>query len=307
MTDLGNGKIYTCKVNATNGQGTGPDSPASTAFVPSTVPGRPAPPHVSAGNALIYVSFTAPANGGSAITGYTAASASTNGGVLRTASGTRSPLTVRSVTNARTYHRHRRARNANGNGPVSAASANVVPADPVVVERLRQTHGFRMFSGDGHVYTFGNAANYGSAYGHATSVVGMATTRETTGATGWSRPTAASSARDAHLRLDGAMRSTRPIVGMAATPSGRGYWLVASDGGIFSFGDAHFYGSTGAIRLNRPIVGMAATPTGRGYWMVASDGGMFSFGDAHFYGSAAAAARGTTVVGMATTLSGHGY
>ena len=44
--------------------------------------------------------------------------------------------------------------------------------------------------------------------------------------------------------------------GIAATPSGRGYWLVASDGGIFSFGDAHFYGSTGAIRLNRPIVGM---------------------------------------------------
>ena len=33
---------------------------------------------------------------------------------------------------------------------------------------------------------------------------------------------------------------------MAATPSGHGYWLVASDGGIFSFGDAHFYGCTAA-------------------------------------------------------------
>ena len=47
---------------------------------------------------------------------------------------------------------------------------------------------------------------------------------------------------------------------MAATPDGKGYWLVASDGGIFAFGDAAFYGSTGALTLNKPIVGMAATP-----------------------------------------------
>ena len=44
---------------------------------------------------------------------------------------------------------------------------------------------------------------------------------------------------------------------MAATPDRRGYWLVASDGGIFSFGEARFYGSTGDIHLNQPIVGMA--------------------------------------------------
>ena len=72
---------------------------------------------------------------------------------------------------------------------------------------------------------------------------------------------------------------------MAATPSGHGYWLVASDGGIFAYGDAAFYGSTGAMHLNAPIVGMAATPTGGGYWLVASDGGIFSFGDAAFHGS----------------------
>ena len=72
----------------------------------------------------------------------------------------------------------------------------------------------------------------------------------------------------------------RPIVGMAPTPDGGGYWLVASDGGIFNYGDAAFYGSTGAIHLNRPIVGMAATADGRGYWLVASDGGIFSYGDA---------------------------
>jgi hypothetical protein len=41
----------------------------------------------------------------------------------------------------------------------------------------------------------------------------------------------------------GGMHLNMPIVGMAATATGNGYWLVASDGGIFTFGDAHFHGS----------------------------------------------------------------
>jgi hypothetical protein len=44
---------------------------------------------------------------------------------------------------------------------------------------------------------------------------------------------------------------------MAATRSGQGYWLVASDGGIFAFGDAAFLGSTGNLKLAKPIVGIA--------------------------------------------------
>jgi len=46
---------------------------------------------------------------------------------------------------------------------------------------------------------------------------------------------------------------------MAATPTGGGYWLVAADGGIFSYGDAPFHGSTGGLVLNKPIVGMASS------------------------------------------------
>ena len=91
---------------------------------------------------------------------------------------------------------------------------------------------------------------------------------------------------------------------MAATPTGHGYWLVASDGGIFTFGDAAFYGSTGAHPLNKPIVGMAATPTGHGYWLVASDGGIFTFGDARFYGSTGAHPLNKPIVGMAATPIG---
>ena len=56
----------------------------------------------------------------------------------------------------------------------------------------------------------------------------------------------------------GNIHLNQPIVGMAATPDGGGYWMVASDGGVFSFGDAAFHGSTGNIHLNRPVVGMAS-------------------------------------------------
>ena len=85
------------------------------------------------------------------------------------------------------------------------------------------------------------------------------------------------------------------------------YWLVASDGGIFSFGGAPFYGSTGCIALNKPIVGMAGTPDGGGYWLVASDGGIFTYGDAGFYGSTGSIALNKPVVGMASTPDGKGY
>ena len=80
----------------------------------------------------------------------------------------------------------------------------------------------------------------------------------------------------------------KQIVGMAPAPSGTGYWLVAADGGIFSFGNVLFYGSTGGINLNRPIVGMESNATGTGYRFVASDGGIFDFGSSGFFGSAVA-------------------
>ena len=92
-----------------------------------------------------------------------------------------------------------------------------------------------------------------------------------------------------------------------AHSTGRGYWLVASDGGVFSFGDASFYGSTSNLTLNRGIVGLAATPDGQGYWLVASDGGVFSFGDASFYGSTGGMKLHKPIVGLAATPDGQGY
>jgi len=142
------------------------------------------------------------------------------------------------------------------------------PDNPPAVPRPQSAAGYWVLGGRGEVWPFGAAAFHGSVAG---------------------------------------MRLTRPIVGMAATPSGKGYWLVASDGGIFAFGDAAFHGSTGAIRLNRPIVGMAATPSGKGYWLVASDGGIFAFGDAAFHGSTGAITLNRPVTSMAPTATGAGY
>jgi alpha-tubulin suppressor-like RCC1 family protein len=86
-----------------------------------------------------------------------------------------------------------------------------------------------------------------------------------------------------------------------------GYWEVASDGGIFSFGNATFYGSMGGTHLNKPIVGMGSAPAGKGYWLVASDGGVFNFGDAGYYGSMGGKHLNSPVVGMAPTPDGKGY
>ncbi|MDQ3945667.1 MAG: hypothetical protein M3357_11040, partial [Actinomycetota bacterium] len=88
---------------------------------------------------------------------------------------------------------------------------------------------------------------------------------------------------------------------------GQGYWLTASDGGIFAFGDAKFAGSTGDRTLNKPVVGMAPTPSGKGYWLAASDGGIFAFGDALFYGSTGNVALNKPIVGIAAHPTGRGY
>ena len=80
---------------------------------------------------------------------------------------------------------------------------------------------------------------------------------------------------------------TAPPVTQPATqpPASHGYWLVGSDGGIFTKGSAQFHGSAGSLHLQRPIVGIVPTKDDGGYWLDASDGGVFSYGDTQFHGS----------------------
>ena len=111
---------------------------------------------------------------------------------------------------------------------------------------------------------------------------------------------------------------TPPPVVTSPTTTNHGYWLVGSDGGIFTFGDAQFYGSTGNLSLQRPVVGITPTAGDKGYWLVASDGGIFSFGSAGFYGSIpglglAPAGSGLAhslnapIIGMVPSADGGGY
>ena len=104
------------------------------------------------------------------------------------------------------------------------------------------------------------------------------------------------------------MHLNRPVVGMAVDASGGGYWLVATDGGIFSFGDAEFHGSTGGMHLNqagRRHVGRRPTATATGWWPPTA-------------GSSPSATPSSTartggmvlnrpIIGMAVDSSGNGY
>ncbi|HEY3239329.1 MAG TPA: hypothetical protein VGL92_07195, partial [Acidimicrobiia bacterium] len=85
---------------------------------------------------------------------------------------------------------------------------------------------------------------------------------------------------------------------------GAGYYMVAADGGIFTFGDARFLGSMGGTRLNAPVQSLVPDPDGAGYWLVASDGGIFTF-DAPFRGSLGAIRLNKPVTGMVRFGAGY--
>jgi len=99
----------------------------------------------------------------------------------------------------------------------------------------------------------------------------------------------------------------KDIVGMAPTPSNKGYWEVTSAGVVYPEGNAVSYGSMAGYGLNEPIVGIAATHDGKGYWLVASDGGIFAFGDAAYEGSEGGKSLNAPIVGMAADKTGNGY
>jgi cell wall-associated NlpC family hydrolase len=98
-----------------------------------------------------------------------------------------------------------------------------------------------------------------------------------------------------------------PVVGVASTPHGDGYWLTDAAGDVDALGSAVVYGSLTGHPLNAPIIHIVATPDGRGYWLVGGDGGIFSFGDARFFGSMGAGHLNAPVVDMAPTPDGGGY
>jgi hypothetical protein len=153
-------------------------------------------------------------------------------------------------------------------------------------------HGYWLLGADGGVFAFGDAAFYGAP----TNGVAVTSLLATPNGKGY---TALPANGDAPLnegdaavpagRAAGPMTLDALISGGTITSNALGLWEVSTDGGVYTIGDAPFFGSLPGLGLTpvAPIVGMTRTPDGGGYWLVGADGGVFTFGDAHFYGSAA--------------------
>jgi sugar lactone lactonase YvrE len=188
-------------------------------------------------------------------------------------------------------------------GTVFGVSSTLIQGNPT---SATVAHGGG-YSGQLTVTNATGAATYTeTSSAHSTDVV-VTSTGAISAATSLAPGTYTVSGTDTDTNGDtGTWNFTLTISPATPTPT-TGYWEVASDGGIFSFGDAGFFGSTGGTHLNKPIVGMATTPDGKGYWLVASDGGIFDFGDAGFFGSMGGGALNSPIVGMATTPDGKGY
>jgi hypothetical protein len=91
------------------------------------------------------------------------------------------------------------------------------------------------------------------------------------------------------------------------TPSGKGYYIVAADGGVFCYGDAKFHGSMGGTPLNAPVVDMAVMPNNSGYILAGADGGVFCFGAAKYQGSMGGKKLNAPIVGCEMDAEGDGY
>ncbi len=139
---LVNGTTYTFKVKAHNGVGTGANSVASNPVKVGT-PVAPAKPLVAPGNASARVNWVAPANNGSAITGYVVTPI--KAGAVQPAHTYTTPALVQLIaglTNASNYTFKVAAKNAHGVGPMSIASLVVQPtAQPTLKTAMNATIG----------------------------------------------------------------------------------------------------------------------------------------------------------------------
>jgi hypothetical protein len=99
------------------------------------------------------------------------------------------------------------------------------------------------------------------------------------------------------------------IVGIAPAANYDGYYLVGSDGGVFSFGDTGYEGSLPGLGIHvNDVVGIVPSSDDKGYFLVGADGGVFSFGDTAFEGSLPGlGAHVDDVAGIAATPSNTGY
>jgi hypothetical protein len=130
VTGLTNGTAYTFTVTATNSFGSSTSDP-SAPVTPATVPSTPGAPTATRGDTQVSLSWTAPSNGGSAITDYVVQYSSDSGSNWTTfADGTSATTSaiVTGLTNGTSHVFRIAATNAVGTSSYSSASSAVTPA-----------------------------------------------------------------------------------------------------------------------------------------------------------------------------------
>ena len=122
ITGLTNATTYQVKLRAINSTGNGTASSATNGTPVASLPGAPTISSITAGNAQLSVSFSAPTDAGtSAISDY---EYSTDNGATWTLTGsTTSPFVITGLTNGTSYQVKLRAKNASGLGNPSAATS----------------------------------------------------------------------------------------------------------------------------------------------------------------------------------------
>ena len=185
------------------------------------------------------------------------------------------------------------------------ASARVTQSLEVTVET--NVPGYWLGAADGGVFTFGSATSMDRRWVCTLSHPSLGWPQARRAGTGSWGPTVGCSPSARHSSGPWPASLSAPIVGMAATPEGDGYYLVGANGRVFPFGAAVFRGSMQGDPLNAPVVGIAVTADNQGYYLVAADGGVFTFGDARFQGSMGGKRINQPVVGIAVDATTSGY
>jgi Fibronectin type III domain len=320
-TGLTVGDVYDFQVTANNAAGAGPETTSNSLTVvgPPSAPLNPSATTngVSPGGAL--VSWSPPtSNGGGTVTGYTVTPVNTTtmtSGTPVQVPGT--ATTFSGLVQGDQYDFTVSASNALATGPVATSNPVTILGAPSAP--LTPMASVTSAPAGGAIVTWSPPSSTGgspitgytvtpqdqttSTPGTPVSVGGSTTSTTITGLAVGDKYVFNVTATSA--TGTGPAATSNQVVPVTAAVGG--YWEVASDGGIFTFGNAGFFGSEGGAPLNKPIVGMAATPDNQGYWLVASDGGIFNFGDAGFLGSEGGSPLNKPVVGMASTPDGEGY
>jgi len=166
-----------------------------------------------------------------------------------------------------------------GSAQFHGSTGNLQLQRPVVgITPTKDDGGYWLVASDGGIFAFGDSGFYGSIPGLGLHPAGT----------------------PGNVR-----RLNAPVVGMVPSTDGGGYFMVASDGGVFAFGDAQFEGSCPGIGgCSGTAVAVMPDASGNGYWLVTATGHVYSFGDATFYG---APGPEGTVSSAVRTPDGGGY